>query len=132
MDADVGVVDMMVLSEHYWPALPTKEDSLTLAPMALASVQRYLDIFKQVKNPRHLVLAPQLGSVELQLDFDDGSVRHFTVSTAQASTVLFIVGDGQKLRSSDGRLSLAELAILLGVQEAEAHRSVRAAARGRG
>eukprot|EP00605_Chrysophyceae_sp_TOSAG23-4_P002667 GSChrysophyteH1.ASY1.ANO1.2943.1 assembled CDS len=121
-DADLGVVDMMVLSEHYWPPLPTEEDSLTLAPTAHASVQRYLDIFKQVKKPRHLVLAPQLGSVELQLDFDDGSVRHFTVSTAQASTVLFIAGDGQKWASSDGCLSLTELANLLGVQEAEAHR----------
>ncbi len=117
-----GVVDMLVLSEHYWPALPSNDEALTLAPQAQAVVDSYLNKFKEVKKPRHLTLAPQLGTVDLQLDFDDGSRRSFNVSPAQASTILFIAGNGEIPVSSDGRTSLEDLAKSLGVSEAEAHR----------
>jgi hypothetical protein len=142
-----GAVDLLVLSEHYWPALPTDEDSLTLAPLAKRALQAYLDTYCTVRKPRHLTLAPQLGSAELELAFDDGSVRTFACSPAQASAILFVIGDDEGAAAAsegaegsssssgggggsgstappsvDGKVSLAELSAALGVPEAEAHR----------
>jgi len=76
-----------------------------------------------VKKPRHLLPAPSLGSVDLSLDFDDGSTRRFTVTPTQASIVLLLVdaaGGGEaQYRSVDGALSLTQLASLAGLAEEE-------------
>jgi anaphase-promoting complex subunit 2 len=133
-------VDIFILSDHYWPQLPASELKLP------AAIQTAFDNFSRhyaaVKKPRHLQPILSLGSVDLSLDFDDGSTRHFTVTPAQASIVLLLVeaaagngsgstseggmeGGNTSSGSVDGALSLTQLALLagLGEEEDEVHRA---------
>lgn len=79
------LVDMMIISAHYWPSIPRKPFTLhtTLADMLSA----YTKAYAIMKKPRQLAVIEQLGSVELELEFTDGSCRAFTVTPLQANCI---------------------------------------------
>ena len=118
-------VDFLIMSVHYWPALAAGSSELTLHRIAQDAIKEYSDTFSSVKKPRHLTSASLLGTVDLSLDFNDGSTRFFRVSPPQASLILFLAdatGDDPSACSVDGCLSLTQLAKSSNLEEAEAHR----------
>ena len=86
-----------------------------------------------MKKPSSLRLLPYTGSVEIDLDFDDGSTRHFQCSPLQATLMLHIAdggvhGNGTSVQLSredvddctPGRMKLTYLARLVELEEGEA------------
>jgi anaphase-promoting complex subunit 2 len=84
--------DCLIVSEHYWPAL--QSDPLTLPPRIAKSVASYQSAYATAKKPRKLHVAPQLGLVDIDLEFDDGSVHNFLVTPVQASLAMFLAEEG--------------------------------------
>lgn len=85
-DAD-AVVQYCVVSDEYWPSLHL-DSTITHHTRAARLQARYSDTFDSIKKPKKLEIAPQLGQVFLELDFDDGSTREFSVSPTQVRAFL--------------------------------------------
>ena len=105
--------DCLIVSEHYWPAL--QSDPLTLPPRIAKSVASYQSAYATAKKPRKLHVAPQLGLVDIDLEFDDGSMRNFLVTPVQASLVMFLAEEA-------GGLTLPELAAKSELEESDVAR----------
>lgn len=106
--------DCLIVSEHYWPAL--QSDPLTLPPRIAKSVASYQSAYATAKKPRKLHVVPQLGLVDIDLEFDDGSVRNFLVTPVQASLAMFLAEEG------GGGLTLPELAAKSELEESDVAR----------
>ena len=87
VDSD-AVVNYCIVSDEYWPSLHV-ESTITHHARAARLQAHYSDTFDNAKKPKKLEIAPQLGQVFLDLDFDDGTTREFSVSPTQV-TFLFI------------------------------------------
>jgi hypothetical protein len=74
-------VGCVIVSDNYWPSL--NADTFAHHPSALKALTEYQDAYAALKKPRKLHSAHQLGLVDVELDFDDGSSRSFTVTPAQ-------------------------------------------------
>lgn len=115
-----GVVDISILSDNYWPPLGdgglSDTSQIKHHPAASDRLTEYMDSYSVLKKPRKLLLQPHLGSVDLDLDFDDGSTRHFSVNPVQASLILHL-GDTSPAWSS-------ELATLCGMEEEDVRKKM--------
>ena len=94
-----NITDFMVISHCYWPELKADE-TVSHHPKARSHINSFLDTYALLKKPRKLHVAQQLGTVELDLEFDDGSTRSFTVNPTQASLIMYL-GDEKRLSSAD-------------------------------
>jgi anaphase-promoting complex subunit 2 len=74
-------VDCVMMSDNYWPTLQT--ETFTHHPSALSAISQYKEAYHILKKPRQLHLSAQLGMVELELDFKDGSTRSFIAGPVQ-------------------------------------------------
>eukprot|EP01039_Chlorochromonas_danica_P006937 gene6937-7676_t len=106
-----NLVDMAIISEHYWPSIP--RSTCTFAEILQKPLESYLNTYAGLKKPRKLALLPQLGSVDLELNFDDGSVRAFTVTPLQANVIATLSTQTQQ------PFPLTELSTLIELEEAE-------------
>lgn len=79
--------DCLLISDNYWPALRNSEP-MTLHPTAASLIAGYQKVYSVIKYPRKARPLAQLGKVDLELSFKDGTVRQFTVLPAQASLIL--------------------------------------------
>jgi len=115
------VVDLLIVSDNYWPALQT--EPMALHPSSEAILTSYCDAYAATKKQRALHSVPQLGMVEIDLDFDDGSTRSFVVAPAQA-TLIQLLADAPSSSSlqAGACLSLSELATKCELEESEVHR----------
>ena len=95
-------VDCLLVSDYYWPPLQT--DHFKHHEMAQKYIDEYENAYAELKKPRKLENAPQLGIVDLDLDFDDGTTRTFSVTPVQATLIMHL-SDSGKMRLSD--LSIA-------------------------
>jgi hypothetical protein len=77
-------VNYCIVSDEYWPSLHV-DSSITHHPRAASLQALYTSTFDHMKKPKKLEVAAQLGQVFLELDFDDGTTREFTVSPTQVS-----------------------------------------------
>lgn len=77
-------VDYTIVSEHYWPSIP--REALTYHPTIATLLEAYQSTYAVLKKPRKLHPALQLGHVEVELEFDDGAVRCFTVTPMQVNS----------------------------------------------
>lgn len=84
MDAD-ALVNYCIVSDEYWPSLHV-DSTITHHTRAARLQSRFSDTFDDIKKPKKLEIAPQLGQVFLDLDFDDGTTREFSVSPTQVSS----------------------------------------------
>lgn len=87
------MVNYCIVSDEYWPSLHV-DSTLTHHTRAARLQAHFSDTFDEIKKPKKLEIAPQLGQVFLDLDFDDGTTREFSVSPTQVrlihmSAVLF-------------------------------------------
>jgi anaphase-promoting complex subunit 2 len=109
-------VDFVIISDNYWPSLT--QDGMQLHPQLDQKLKRYSDEYSILKKPRKLNVLPQLGQVELTLDFEDGSSRDFVVSPLQANVIMFMA------EATDG-LSVQDLYYKLEVDEEEVAQAVK-------
>lgn len=84
VECPVEVISYSMISENYWPRIAAAEDDeLTLHPAIESEIKRYCDTFTALKKPRGLHPMSRAGLVEVELAFDDGVCRLFTVSPLQ-------------------------------------------------
>ena len=74
-------MDFIIVSDNYWPGLTL--DGMQLHPSLDQKLKTYSEEYSVLKKPRKLNLLPQLGQVELTLDFEDGTSRDFCVTPLQ-------------------------------------------------
>ena len=77
------------MSDNYWPSLT--QDSMQIHPTIDQKLKEYCDEYSILKKPRKLNILPQLGVVELDLEFDDGTVRTFSVTPLQVFTYCILL-----------------------------------------
>ena len=121
-------VDCLVISEYYWPSLPYSDRDFPLHPAVASQMERYLGTYADVKKPRTLRLVPYIGMVEIDLDFNDGSTRHFQCTPLQATLMLHVADGGahgngnlvqQLQQPCPGTITLKYLAQLVELEEEE-------------
>lgn len=81
-------VDYTIISDNYWPPFP--ENQMNYHDEIQGLINAYHNAYCVLKKPRKLHTIPALGVCDLELEFDDGSIRNFTVSPLQANVILFI------------------------------------------
>lgn len=74
-------MNFAMISENYWPAIA--KDFLVYHPFIAEKVKEYNEMYHSLKKPRNLHCALQLGTVELELEFEDGSSRMFITNPLQ-------------------------------------------------
>lgn len=128
-DCNQFPVDYLIVSDNYWPPLTDKggsnfefggaeeeEESFKHHPVIKSKIKQYCDVFEDLKKPRKLKPVAELGQADLELTFDDGSTRTFTVSPVQATLILLVS------ESEGAAVTSVELAALVGREEAEVRR----------
>lgn len=105
------VVDMLLVSEHYWPSRDADRqqfDSQKLHPSLQALIDDFNRRYHELKKPR--VVTPWLTqcTVDLTLDFDDGSSRSFKASLLHANLIEYV--------GSAGRTGMTALALSLATE----------------
>ncbi len=89
------VVDCAIISDHYWPPLSSSTSSSSTSssssrgvsdlsalqhhPYISQQLKQYSDVYSKLKKPRSLTIMPQLGTIQLDIDFEDLSSRTFHV-----------------------------------------------------
>jgi hypothetical protein len=81
-------LDFLIISDCYWPTL--QDDSFQHHPQAREAITAYEEAYAILKKPRKLQGIPQLGSVDLDLEFEDGSTRSFKVNPVQATLIMHV------------------------------------------
>lgn len=107
-------VDYCIISENYWPNITSNDVSFRFHPKIQVQLSQYLDEYAVLKKPRKLHPIPNAGSVELDLDFSDGSTRQFIVSPFQANLISYFDQGEEEVLS---KRSLHELIELLEAEE---------------
>eukprot|EP01041_Mallomonas_annulata_P004911 gene4911-9792_t len=101
-------VDCLLISDNYWPTL-RNTDPLNLHPAAAAIITRYQDTYAVLKTPRKLRPLSQLGRVDLDLEFDDGVTRTFSVTPMQATLIMYLSDASKSAMSLVDLASVSEL-----------------------
>ena len=121
-------IDYLVVSDNYWPTLTDRsgnpvvvdaaEDDNSVRHHSLLEnkIKEYCEVFEVLKKPRKLHPIAELGQTDLELCFDDGSTRQFSVSPVQASLILFVA------EAQDSTISSATLASLIQMEETDVRR----------
>ena len=73
-------------------------------PLHIRMFERFHKHFSTIKQARKLKLLPHLGSVDLDLELDDGSVRSFSVSPMHAAIIHHFQAKGSLVRWFVGSL----------------------------
>jgi anaphase-promoting complex subunit 2 len=85
-------VDFIIVSDNYWPKLVQEE--IKHHPDALALLREYESCYAELKKPRKLHPVNRLGRVQLELSFDDGCTRDFSVNPVQATLIMHVAESG--------------------------------------
>jgi hypothetical protein len=77
-------MDFLIVSDSYWPSLEAgggqQASGPQLHPRAARRLDEYVAAFEMLKKPRKLKPVAQLGQVDLDLHFEDGSTRQFSTT----------------------------------------------------
>ena len=106
----------IIISDHYWPQMQSQH--IKLHPAVIAIMDEYKRAYNSIKKPRLIEPYEWLGMVELELDFEDGSVLSITAKPLQA-TLLFHLLDSNESNSISYGLTAEELSNLVEVDEDE-------------
>jgi hypothetical protein len=72
------------VSEYYWPNL-SSEDSISVPEPLSEVLDKYTEAYAVIKKPRKISPLTKLGLVDLDLAFDDGTEKTFTVSPQEVN-----------------------------------------------
>lgn len=78
----------IIVSKQFWPTLHGEE--LAVHPSVKSVSDRFSHAYHVLKNPRKVVWKYNLGTVMLDLEFDDGQTRSYTVSTCLATMIMHV------------------------------------------
>lgn len=119
MTTDGGsVVNATVVSEHFWPSLQDNE-GVILHPVAAELLEQYNQTYSIMKKPRELKWREQLGLVDLELEFENGSNSTFKVSPLHATLILHFSNEDEEdgeMDSTDKALTVSQLVQLTGLE----------------
>lgn len=79
---DHDSVSFTIVSENYWPQVVGGVD-MALHPALASQIDAFCEDYAEMKKPRKLHPVEGAGAVQLQIDFEDGTTRIFSVSLAQ-------------------------------------------------
>ncbi len=98
-----STVEVTIVSKQFWPTLAAGED-IPVHPDIKKRMDAISREYSVLKNPRQLVWKPNLGLVNIELEFDDGQKKDFTVPPLLATLIMHVS------EHSPPGLSLADLA----------------------
>ena len=112
-----GMVDFAVISGNYWPGGTSESDNtLLIHPNLDENIKLFENMYAVLKKPRKLTCISPLGQIDLDLNFNDGSTRSFSVNPIQA-TIIMHLGD-------QNTISLFELSSKCEIEEEELRRKI--------
>ncbi|XP_040378960.1 anaphase-promoting complex subunit 2 [Oryza brachyantha] len=79
------ILDATIMSSNFWPPIQTEE--LTVPASVDQLLSDYAKRFHQIKTPRKLLWKKNLGTVKLELQFEDKSMQ-FTVAPVHAAIIM--------------------------------------------
>ncbi len=84
----VDTVEVTIVSKQFWPAL--FGDNIAPHPLIKERMAAIAKEYSVLKNPRQLVWKTSLGNVQLELEFEGGVVRTFTVPPLAATLIMHV------------------------------------------
>ncbi|CDY30292.1 BnaC04g32030D [Brassica napus] len=84
-ELSVDILTSTILSTNFWP--PIQDEPLELPAPIDKLLSDYANRYYEIKTPRKLLWKKNLGSVKLELQFEDRSVQ-FTVSPTHAAIIM--------------------------------------------
>ncbi|KAH0790742.1 anaphase-promoting complex subunit 2 [Histomonas meleagridis] len=85
---DCDNVQPLIISHMYWPPIPN--ESLKLPNEISEEIHRYTEEFEHLKHPRKLKWHNTVGTVELELEFEEDETIKINVSPLYASVILLM------------------------------------------
>jgi len=85
-------LDMIIVSHLFWPTF--RDENVILPDQVKSQFDKYCKQYEHLKRPRQLTRKPHLGTVQLDLEFDD-KVLSFTVSPAHAAIICLFQDDNE-------------------------------------
>lgn len=64
-----NVVDAAIVSHTFWP--PLQKDQMKIHPRIQAGLDQFSKEYAKFKNPRRLAWLPQIGTVEIEIEFEE-------------------------------------------------------------
>ncbi|XP_058187692.1 anaphase-promoting complex subunit 2-like isoform X2 [Rhododendron vialii] len=80
----LDILNATIISSNFWP--PTQDESFNIPEPVDRLLSDYAKRFNEVKTPRKLLWKKNLGTVKLELQFEDRSLK-FTVTPLHASII---------------------------------------------
>ena len=112
-----GMVDFAIISGNYWPGGTSDNDnSLLVHPVLDESIKLFQNMYAVLKKPRKLTRISPLGQIDLDLNFNDGSTRSFSVNPIQATIIMHL--------SDQNSISLHELSSKCEIEEDDLRRKI--------
>lgn len=84
-DVSLDILDATIISSNFWP--PIQAESLKIPDSVDQLLCDYAKRFHEVKTPRKLLWKKTLGTVKLELQFEDRNMQ-FTVSPVHAAIIM--------------------------------------------
>ncbi|KAL3501441.1 hypothetical protein ACH5RR_035890 [Cinchona calisaya] len=84
-EESLDILSATIISSNFWP--PIQDEALLLPAPVDQLLSDYAKRFNQIKTPRKLLWKKNLGTVKLELQFEDREVQ-FTVTPLQASIIM--------------------------------------------
>eukprot|EP00850_Spirogloea_muscicola_P000464 SM000002S05544 [mRNA] locus=s2:774127:786951:+ [translate_table: standard] len=109
----LDVLQATIVSALFWP--PFQEESMILPPAVERMLQAYAVHYHALRDPRKLIWKKHLGSVRVELEFQDQSAQYVVSPLHAAIIVLF---------ENTKEWSLADLAFAVGVSTASLQRRI--------
>ncbi|XAR65216.1 hypothetical protein NMG60_11009256 [Bertholletia excelsa] len=81
----LDILNATIISSNFWP--PIQDESLILTEPVDQLLSDYAKRFNEIKTPRKLLWKKNLGTVKLELQFEDRSLQ-FTVTPVHASIIM--------------------------------------------
>ncbi|XP_057950012.1 anaphase-promoting complex subunit 2 isoform X2 [Malania oleifera] len=81
----LDILDATILSSNFWP--PIQDEDLNITGPVDNLLSDYARRFNEIKTPRKLLWKKNLGTVKLELQFEDRSVQ-FTVAPVHAAIIM--------------------------------------------
>lgn len=110
VEISIDDFSVIIVSKQFWPTLHGEDLKLHHKVQGIA--ERFAYSYHVLKNPRQLVWKPNLGTVMLDLEFEDGQTRNYTVSTCLATLIMHLA-DHNTMRCEDlARLTGVEASLV--------------------
>lgn len=85
IDVSLDILDATIISSNFWP--PIQDEAFNVPVPVDNLLSDYAKRFNEIKTPRKLLWKKNLGTVKMELQFEDRAVQ-FTVAPIQAAIIM--------------------------------------------